>query len=262
MSLYIAIIVLAVIILASAIRVLKEWERAVVLRLGRYTGRVKGPGLIILIPIIDQLNRVNIQDVVFDVPPQDIITKDNVSVQVNAVITYRVMDPEKAIIAVVNYPYAISQHSQTTLRSILGRADLDDLLSERDKLNQDIQRILDTDTDPWGIKVRRVEIKHVDLPQEMKRAMARQAEAERERRAKVINAEGEFQAATRLAEAATIIGDHPMALQLRYLQTLSEVAAENNSTTIFPVPIDLFQPFIKGLKASPEIKVDEGGESS
>ena len=246
----IAIIIIVVLFLSSAIRILKEWERAVILRLGRYIGRTKGPGLIILIPIIDQLNRVNIQDVVYDVPPQDIITKDNVSVKVNAVITYRVMDPEKAVISVVNYPFAISQHSQTTLRSVLGGAELDELLAERDKLNQAIQQLLDVETDPWGIKVKRVEIKHVDLPQEMQRAMARQAEAERERRAKVINAEGEYQASHRLAEAATIIGDHPMALQLRYLQTLSEVASENNSTTIFPVPIDLFSVFMKRVKLS------------
>ena len=245
----IVVIVLAVLFLASAIRILKEWERGVVLRLGRYIGKVKGPGLIILIPIVDQLNRVNIQDVVFDVPPQDVITKDNVSVKVNAVITYRVMDPEKAIISVVNYPYAISQHSQTTLRSVLGGAELDELLAERVKLNRQIQELLDVETDPWGIKVKRVEIKHVDLPQEMQRAMARQAEAERERRAKVINAEGEYQASHRLAEAATIIGDHPMALQLRYLQTLSEVASENNSTVIFPVPIDLFSVFMKKEKS-------------
>ena len=188
MTAAIIIIALALIILASAIRVLKEWERAVVLRLGRYTGKVRGPGLIILIPLIDQMSKVNVQDMVFDVPPQDVITKDNVSVQVNAVVTYRVIDAEKATINVVNYPYAISQHSQTTLRGLLGRVDLDELLAERDKLNQEIQRILDTDTDPWGIKVKRVEIKHVDLPQEMKRAMARQAEAERDRRAKGINA--------------------------------------------------------------------------
>ena len=245
----IIVIVLVVFFLASAIRILKEWERGVVLRLGRYIGKVKGPGLIILIPIVDQLNRVNIQDVVFDVPPQDVITKDNVSVKVNAVITYRVMDPEKAIISVVNYPYAISQHSQTTLRSVLGGAELDELLAERVKLNRQIQELLDVETDPWGIKVKRVEIKHVDLPQEMQRAMARQAEAERERRAKVINAEGEYQASHRLAEAATIIGDHPMALQLRYLQTLSEVASENNSTVIFPVPIDLFSVFMKKEKS-------------
>ena len=246
MSMSIVILIaLVIFLLASAIRILKEWERGVILRLGRYIGKSKGPGIIILIPIIDQLNKVNIQDVVFDVPPQDVITKDNVSVKVNAVVTYRVLDPEKAIINVVNYPYAISQHSQTTLRSVLGSAELDDLLSMRDKLNQEIQELLDIDTDPWGIKVKRVEIKHVDLPQEMQRAMAKQAEAERERRAKIINAEGEYQAANRLTEAASIISEHPIALQLRFLQTLSEVAAENNSTTIFPVPIDLFTPFIK-----------------
>ena len=252
MTSFVAIALIAVFILASAVKILKEWERGVVLRLGRYTGSVKGPGLILIVPIIDQLNRINIQDTVFDVPPQDVITKDNVSVQVNAVITYRVMDPEKAVINVVNYPYAISQHSQTTLRSILGGVELDDLLAERDKLNQEIQKLLDIETDAWGIKVKRVEIKHVDLPAEMKRAMARQAEAERDRRAKIINAEGEFQAATRLAEAATIIGDHPMALQLRFLQTLTEVAAENNSTTIFPVPVDLFTPFIKKMQSGNE----------
>lgn len=241
------VLVLFILILASAIRVLKEWERGVVLRLGRYTGNTKGPGLILLIPLIDQITRVNIQDVVFDVPPQDVITKDNVSVKVNAVITYRVIDPEKAIINVVNYPYAISQHGQTTLRSVLGGAELDELLAERDQLNRLIQELLDIDTDPWGIKVKRVEIKHVDLPQEMQRAMARQAEAERERRAKIINAEGEFQASARLTEAATIIATEPMALQLRFLQTLAEIATENNSTTIFPVPIDLFTAFMKKL---------------
>jgi regulator of protease activity HflC (stomatin/prohibitin superfamily) len=238
---------MAILILSTAIRVLKEWERGVILRLGRYTGTVKGPGLILLIPIVDHLYKVTVQDTVFDVPPQDVITKDNVSVKVNAVITYRVMDPEKSIISVVNYPYAISQHSQTTLRSVLGGAELDELLAERDKLNQTIQTMLDIETDPWGIKVKRVEIKHVDLPQEMQRAMAKQAEAERERRAKIINAEGEYQAATRLAQAASIISEHPMALQLRFLQTLSEVASENNSTTIFPVPIDLFTPFIRKM---------------
>lgn len=243
------IIVFVFLFLASAIRVLKEWERGVVLRLGRYIGHVKGPGLIILIPIIDQMQKVNIQDTVFDVPPQDVITKDNVSVKVNAVITYRVLDPEKCIINVVNYPYAISQHSQTTLRSILGGAELDDLLSSRDKLNQAIQELLDIETDPWGIKVKRVEIKHVDLPEVMQRAMAKQAEAERERRAKIINAEGEFQASARLAEAAHIIGKEPVAIQLRFLQTLSEIATENNSTTIFPVPVDLFAPFIKKMSS-------------
>jgi len=241
----IVVIVILFFILVSAIRILKEWERGVILRLGRYTGRIKGPGLILLIPLVDQMQRVNIQDTVFDVPPQDIITKDNVSVKVNAVITYRVMDPEKAIINVVNYPYAVSQHSQTTLRSILGAAELDELLAERDKLNLDIQQTLDVETDPWGIKVKRVEIKHVDLPQEMQRAMARQAEAERERRAKIINAEGEYQASTRLHEAAEIIGQTPVAIQLRFLQTLAEIATENNSTTILPVPIDFFTAFMK-----------------
>ncbi len=239
------LIALVIFILASAIRVLKEWERGVVLRLGRYTGKSKGPGIILLIPLVDQLTKINIQDVVFDVPPQDVITKDNVSVKVNAVITYRVIDPEKAIINVVNYSYAVSQHSQTTLRSVLGGAELDDLLSERDKLNHRIQELLDIDTDPWGIKVKRVEIKHVDLPQEMQRAMAKQAEAERERRAKIIAAEGEYQAATKLSEAAEIIDKHPTALTLRYLQTLAEIATENNSTTIFPVPIDLLSSFVK-----------------
>ena len=239
------LIALVIFILASAIRVLKEWERGVILRLGRYTGKSKGPGLILLIPLVDQLTKINIQDVVFDVPPQDVITKDNVSVKVNAVITYRVVDPEKAIINVVNYSYAVSQHSQTTLRSVLGGAELDDLLSERDKLNHRIQELLDIDTDPWGIKVKRVEIKHVDLPQEMQRSMAKQAEAERERRAKIIAAEGEFQAATKLSEAAEIIDKHPTALTLRYLQTLAEIATENNSTTIFPVPIDLLSSFFK-----------------
>jgi len=239
------LIALVIFILASAIRVLKEWERGVILRLGRFTGKSKGPGLVLLIPLVDQLNKINIQDVVFDVPPQDVITKDNVSVKVNAVITYRVVDPEKAIINVVNYSYAVSQHSQTTLRSVLGGAELDDLLSERDKLNQHIQELLDIDTDPWGIKVKRVEIKHVDLPQEMQRAMAKQAEAERERRAKIIAAEGEYQASTRLSEAAEIIDKHPTALTLRYLQTLAEIATENNSTTIFPVPIDLLSSFVK-----------------
>jgi len=242
-------IVLVLLLLASAIRILKEWERGVVLRLGRYSGKAKGPGLVLLIPFIDQLTKVNIQDVVFDVPPQDVITKDNVSVKVNAVITYRVMDPEKAVINVVNYPYAISQHSQTTLRSVLGGAELDDLLAERDKLNLQIQTLIDIDTEVWGIKVKRVEIKHVDLPQEMQRAMAKQAEAERERRAKVINAEGEYQASTRMAEAAEILGKFPASIQLRFLQTLSEVATENNSTIVFPVPIDLFSAFIKKLDA-------------
>jgi len=242
-SLLIAVI-LIVMFLSSAIRILNEYERGVIFRLGRCIG-AKGPGLIILIPIVDKMQRVDLRVVTLDVPPQDVITRDNVSVKVNAVVYYRVMDPTKAIIEVVNFPFATSQLAQTTLRSVCGQAEMDELLSARDKLNVHIQEILDKQTDPWGIKVSNVELKHIDLPQEMQRAMAKQAEAERERRAKVINAEGEFQAATRLAEAAVIIEDHPMALQLRYLQTLREVASEKNSVTIFPVPIDLFKPFLK-----------------
>jgi len=247
------LIVFIFIILASALKILREYERGVIFRLGRMIG-AKGPGLIILIPFIDKMVKISLRTIVTDVPPQDIITRDNVSVQVNAVIYFRVMDPDKAVVQVEDYLFATSQFAQTTLRSILGNAELDELLSNREKINQDIQKIVDEHTDPWGIKVSNVEIKHVDLPQEMKRAMARQAEAERERRAKIINADGEFQAATKLAEASSIIKEHPMALQLRFLQTLSEVAAENNSTTLFPVPIDLFTPFIQkaeqGKKAS------------
>jgi len=243
MQTLIVIIILAIIFLASAIRILREYERGVVFRLGRVI-KPKGPGLIILIPIIDKMVRVSLRLVAMDVPPQDIITKDNVSVKVNAVIYFRVMEPVNSVIQVENYLFATSQLAQTTLRSVCGQAELDELLSQRDKINAKLQEYLDEHTDPWGIKVSNVEVKHIDLPQDMQRAMAQQAEAERERRAKVINAEGEFQAATRLAEAATIIQDHPMALQLRYLQTLREVAAENNSTTVFPVPIDLFKPFL------------------
>ena len=242
-SLLIAVI-LIVMFLSSAIRILNEYERGVIFRLGRCIG-AKGPGLIILIPIVDKMQRVDLRVVTLDVPPQDIITRDNVSVKVSAVVYYRVMDPTRAIIEVVNFPFATSQMAQTTLRSVCGQAEMDELLSAREKLNFHIQEILDKQTDPWGIKVSNVELKHIDLPQEMQRAMAKQAEAERERRAKVINAEGEFQASTRLAEAAVIIEDHPVALQLRYLQTLREVASEKNSVTIFPVPIDLFKPFLK-----------------
>ena len=237
-------VILIVMFLSSAIRILNEYERGIIFRLGRCIG-TKGPGLIILIPIVDKMQRVDLRVVTLDVPAQDVITRDNVSVKVNAVVYYRVMDPTKAIIEVVNFPFATSQMAQTTLRSVCGQAELDELLSARDKLNVQIQEILDKQTDPWGIKVSTVELKHIDLPQEMQRAMAKQAEAERERRAKVINAEGEFQAATRLSEAAVIIEDHPVALQLRYLQTLREVASEKNSVTIFPVPIDLFKPFLK-----------------
>jgi regulator of protease activity HflC (stomatin/prohibitin superfamily) len=252
MALYIAVVVLVVLFLSSAIKILNEYERGVVFRLGRVMGS-KGPGLILLIPVIDKMVKVDLRVVALDVPPQDVITRDNVSVKVSAVLYFRVIDPNRAIVSVENYLYATSQLAQTTLRSVCGQAELDDLLSEREKINMHIQEILDKDTDPWGIKVAKVEIKHIDLPQEMQRAMAKQAEAERERRAKVIAAEGEFQAAEKLSDAARIIATQPIALQLRFLQTLREVAAENNSTTIFPVPIDLFAPFIelaKGLKKS------------
>jgi regulator of protease activity HflC (stomatin/prohibitin superfamily) len=238
----IAILVLVIFFLSAAIRILNEYERGVIFRLGRVI-RAKGPGLIILIPIIDKIVKVSLRLVAMDVDPQDVITRDNVSVKVNAVIYFRVIDPIKAIIEVENYTYAMSQLAQTTLRSVCGQAELDELLSERDKINAELQEILDTHTDPWGIKVATVELKHIDLPQEMQRAMARQAEAERERRAKVINAEGEFQAAAKLAEASVIIEKHPTALQLRYLQTMSEMSTENNTTTIFPFPIELFKPF-------------------
>jgi len=246
MNFLIPVIVVLVLILASAIRILNEYERGVIFRLGRIIAS-KGPGIIFLIPIIDRMTKVSLRTIVMDVPPQDVITKDNVSVTVNAVIYFRVIDPNKAVVEVEEYLYATSQLAQTTLRSILGKHDLDELLSERDKINKSLQEIIDRYTDPWGIKISNVEVKHVDLPKEMQRAMARQAEAERERRAKVINAEGEYQAANRLMEAASVIGDHPMAMQLRFLQTLTDVAAENNSTTLFPIPIDLFEPFMKKM---------------
>lgn len=236
------IVVLVVMFLASAIKILNEYERGVIFRLGRLIGS-KGPGLIILIPLVDKMQKVSLRLVVLDVPPQDVITRDNVSVKVNAVVYFRVIDPNKAIIEVDNYLYATSQLSQTTLRSICGEAALDELLAEREKLNIKIQEILDRHTDPWGIKVTNVELKQIDLPDEMKRAMAKQAEAERERRAKVIHAEGEAQAAAKLAEAAEVMSN-PVALQLRYLQTLTEVATENNSTTIFPLPMELIKPFL------------------
>ena len=241
----ILIIVLVVFFLSAAIKILNEYERGVVFRLGRVIN-AKGPGLIILIPIIDKMVKVSLRLVALDVDPQDVITRDNVSVKVNAVIYFRVIDPTKAIIEVENYSYAMSQLAQTTIRSVCGQAELDDLLSERDKINAELQEILDTHTDPWGIKVATVELKHIDLPQEMQRAMARQAEAERDRRAKVINAEGERQAADKLSEAATIIEHHPIALQLRYLQTVNEMASESNATTIFPIPLDLFRPLLGG----------------
>ncbi|MFZ5865708.1 MAG: slipin family protein [Thermodesulfobacteriota bacterium] len=246
------IVFLVVIFLFMAIKVLNEYERGVIFRLGRVIDH-KGPGLILLIPVIDRMVRVSLRTVAMDVPPQDVITRDNVSVKVNAVIYFRVMDPTKAVIEVENYLYATSQLAQTTLRSVCGQSELDELLAEREKINVELQEILDRHTDPWGVKVSMVEVKHIDLPTEMQRAIARQAEAERERRAKIIAAEGEYQAATRLKEAAVIIAEEPTALQLRFLQTLVEVAAEKNSTTIFPVPIDLLEPFVKrGLKAKQE----------
>ncbi len=238
------IIIFVLLFLANAIKVLNEYERGVIFRLGRVI-KAKGPGLIILIPLIDRMQKVSLRLVAQDVPSQDVITRDNVSVKVSAVIYFRVTDPVKAIISVENYLYATSQLSQTTLRSVCGQAEMDDLLAERDKINAHIQEILDRHTEPWGIKVTVVELKQIDLPIEMQRAMAKQAEAERERRAKVIAAEGEFQASARLAEAAEILQHQPAAMQLRYLQTLREIATENNSTTLFPIPIDLFRPFIK-----------------
>ncbi len=240
----VAILVLVIFFLSAAIRILNEYERGVIFRLGRVI-TAKGPGLIILIPVIDKIVKVSLRLVAMDVDPQDVITRDNVSVKVNAVIYFRVIDPTKAIIEVENYTYAMSQLAQTTLRSVCGQAELDELLSERDKINSELQEILDTHTDPWGIKVATVELKHIDLPQEMQRAMARQAEAERERRAKVINAEGEYQAANKLAKASEIIEEHPTALQLRYLQTMNEMSTESNSTIIFPIPIELFSTFMR-----------------
>jgi regulator of protease activity HflC (stomatin/prohibitin superfamily) len=245
------IFVLLILFLSVSLRVLNEYERGVVFRLGRVI-KAKGPGLIILIPAIDKMVKVSMRIVAMDVDPQDVITKDNVSVKVNAVIYFRVVDSIKAIVEVGNCSYAMSQLAQTTLRSVCGQIELDELLSERDKINSTLQEILDMHTDPWGIKVATVEVKHIDLPQEMQRSMAKQAEAERERRAKIINAQGEFQAAEKLAEASKIIEDHPMALQLRYLQTMREMSSENNTTTIFPFPIELFKPFMKlaGIKDS------------
>ncbi len=251
-----AAIVIVVLFLYSAVKILNEYERGVIFRLGRVIG-AKGPGLILLMPVIDKMVRVDLRVVAMDVPPQDVITRDNVSIKVSAVLYFRVLDPNRAIVSVENYLYATSQLSQTTLRSTCGQAELDDLLSEREKINAHIQEILDKDTEPWGIKVVKVEIKQIDLPEEMQRAMAKQAEAERERRAKIIGAEGEFQAAQKLSDAAKIIGETPVAIQLRYLQTLREVAAENNSTTIFPVPIDLFKPF---LRIAEEVKKGAPGE--
>ena len=235
--------------------VLREYERAVIFRWGRLARGLfggNGPGVVIIIPFVDKLVRVSLRTVAMDVPPQDVITRDNVTVKVNAVIYFRVVDQERAIIQVEDYLYATSMMSQTTLRSVLGQSQLDDLLSKREQINADLQRIIDLQTEPWGVKVTAVEVKNVDLPQEMQRAIARQAEAERERRAKVIHAEGEFEASRRLADAANVISQNPAALQLRYLQTLVEISAEKNSTTIFPIPIDTIAPFFKGLVKQPE----------
>lgn len=247
-----AIIVFALLILSSAIKVLREYERAVIFRLGRLIGGsgIKGPGLILLIPVIDKMVRVSLRTVVMDVPTQDVITRDNVSIKVNAVVYFRVIEPQKAIVGVENFLMATSQLSQTTLRSVLGQSELDEILSQREKINHKLQQIIDTNTEPWGIKVSDVEVKQIDLPQEMQRAMAKQAEAERERRSKVISAEGEFQASQRLADAAKVLAAEPSALTLRYLQTLREIATEKNSTTIFPIPIDLLKPFLNVDKKS------------
>ncbi len=244
MQFIISIIVFIILLLSSAIRILKEYERGVIFRLGRLVDS-KGPGIIFLIPLVDRMVKISLRTVVMDVPPQDVITKDNVSVQVNAVLYFRVLNPSKCVVEVENYLFATSQLAQTTLRSVLGQMELDELLTERDKINAQLQEIIDQHSDPWGIKVSLVEVKHIDLPEEMKRAMAKQAEAERERRAKIIAAQGEYQAATKLTAAAKIIDQTPSALQLRYLQTLVEIGAEKNSTTIFPLPIDLFKPFLE-----------------
>ncbi len=238
------LVVFILILAASAIKILREYERGVIFRLGRLIG-AKGPGIIFIIPGVDKLLRISLRTVTMDIPPQDVITRDNVSIKVNAVVYFRVMDPNRAVVEVENYLYATSQLAQTTLRSVVGQVELDELLAQREKINVQLQDILDKHTEPWGIKVSLVETKQVDLPEEMRRAIARQAEAERERRAKVIHADGEFQAAEKLAQAANVISVNPAALQLRFLQTLTEVATEKNSTTIFPVPIDLLKPFLE-----------------
>ncbi|UCE42687.1 MAG: slipin family protein [Candidatus Aminicenantes bacterium] len=244
----IIIVSLIVLYLLNAIKVLREYERGVIFRLGRVLEKPKGPGLILVFPPIDRIVRVSLRIVVMDIPPQDVITKDNVSVKVNAVVYFRVMDPQKAVLEVQDFLFATSQLAQTTLRSVLGEVELDELLSEREKLNAQLQEIIDKHTDPWGIKVQLVEMKHVDLPENMVRAIARQAEAERERRAKVIHADGEFQAADKLKQAADIISTNPQALQLRFLGTLAEIATEKNSTIVFPLPIDMLKAFLTGNK--------------
>jgi regulator of protease activity HflC (stomatin/prohibitin superfamily) len=238
------VLLFAGILLASGLKILREYERAVIFRLGRLVNH-RGPGIIYVLPLVEKMLKVDLRTITMDIPPQDVITKDNVSVKVNAVLYFRVMDPNRAVVEVENYLFATSQLAQTTLRSICGQGELDDLLAEREKINAQIQEILDTQTDPWGVKVVLVELKHIDLPEAMQRAMARQAEAERERRAKVIAAEGEYQAAQRIADAAKIIETHPTAIQLRYLQTLVEISTGNNSTTIFPIPMDLLGSMIR-----------------
>ena len=246
----ISLLVLLLVIVFLGFKVLPEYERAVIFRWGRLARGIvggNGPGVIIILPFIDRMTRVSMRTVTMDVPPQDVITRDNVTVKVNAVVYFRVVEPQRAIVQVEDYLYATSMMAQTTLRSVLGQSQLDDLLSKREQINADLQRIIDQQTEPWGVKVSAVEVKNVDLPQEMQRAIARQAEAERERRAKVIHAQGEFEASQRLADAADVISRNPAALQLRYLQTLVEIAAEKNSTIIFPIPIDTLAPFIKGL---------------
>lgn len=250
------IILLVVFIIFTSVKVIREYERAVIFRLGRLIG-FKGPGLIILIPFIDKMVRVSLRTITMDVEPQDIITRDNVSIKVNAVLYFRVVYPDKAIVAIENYLYATNQIAQTTLRSILGQSELDDLLSERDKINVQLQQIIDEHTEPWGIKVAAVEVKQIDLPLEMQRAMAKQAQAERERRAKVINADGEFEAAKKLSEAAELISKQPIALQLRFLQTLADIATEKNSTILFPIPIDLLTPFMNNANNLTQENLDE-----
>ena len=248
----VVIVFFVMIILASAIKILQEYERGVVFRLGRLVG-VRGPGLVVIVPFVDRLLRISLRVITLDVPSQDVITKDNVSIKVNAVVYFRVIDADKAIVAIEDYLYATSQIAQTTLRSVLGEIELDGLLTEREKINKRLQQIIDKATDPWGIKVSTVEVKHIDLPVEMQRAIARQAEAERDRRAKVIHAEGELQASKKLTEAAGIMSREPISVQLRYLQTLADIATENNSTTLFPIPMDLFKPIIDAFTNKEQI---------
>jgi regulator of protease activity HflC (stomatin/prohibitin superfamily) len=245
---WVIVVALFVLYLLNAIKILREYERGVIFRLGRVLSKPKGPGLIFVFPPIDRMVRVSLRIVVMDIPPQDVITRDNVSVKVNAVVYFRVMDPQKAVLEVQDFLFATSQLAQTTLRSVLGEVELDELLAEREKLNAQLQEIIDKHTDPWGIKVQLVEMKHVDLPENMVRAIARQAEAERERRAKVIHADGEFQASDKLKKAADVISANPQALQLRFLGTLAEIATEKNSTIVFPLPIDMLKAFMTGKK--------------